>query len=176
MMGGELCLESEAGHGSTFAFSLPLPRCAQPSITPEAEAFAPGSDAGDARPPMRVLLVEDNPENVLVGRAFLKRMGMEALVARDGRQALSLLAQEQVDVVLMDLEMPHMDGLEASRRIRAGEAGEINRQVPIVALTAHALPEYRQLCGEAGMDSYLPKPVNFAELMRLLQRIQVSRG
>lgn len=173
MMGGELCMESQENAGSTFAFALPLPLTQESELPAAAPEEAP-AEAGAS--PLRVLLAEDNPENVLVGKAFLKRLGMQTFVARDGLEAIELLRRERVDVVLMDLEMPGMDGLEAARRIRAGEAGEDRRQVPIVALTAHALPEYRRLSQEAGMDSYLPKPINFPDLMRLLKRISPVIG
>jgi CheY-like chemotaxis protein len=115
----------------------------------------------------RVLLVEDNPVNQLVAKGMLGKLGYEVLLANHGAEALSQLEQHGVDLVLMDCNMPIMDGYEASRRIR--QSGR-NPTLPIIALTANALPEERDRCRAAGMNDYLAKPFRREELAALLDQ------
>jgi len=131
---------------------------------------SPGISARvDATPPLaaaapralKVLLAEDTPANVIIAKSFLSRLGHEATYAANGREALALLSRERFDLVLMDVEMPGMDGLTATRLLRAGEAGELNRGVTVLAMTAHVLESFRKECAEAGMNGFLPKPVSF---------------
>jgi PAS domain S-box-containing protein len=160
-MGGRIEVESVPGRGSTFRFTARFrpgePRSIR-SATSEAEA-------GNDMRPLRVLLAEDNELNRKLARIMLDRLGHSVRTAGDGAEVLARLREEVPDLVLMDLEMPVMDGLEATRRIRAGEAGEGARSVPVFAMTAHAFAEYRKRCEAAGMDGYLPKPVR-AEALR----------
>ena len=118
----------------------------------------------------RVLVAEDNVVNQLLARRILERMGAHVCVADTGAAAVELLAAEAFDVVLMDCQMPVVDGYEATRRIRAGAAGEARRETPIVALTAHALSGDRQRCLDAGMNEYLTKPIDPKALRTLLER------
>jgi CheY-like chemotaxis protein len=115
-----------------------------------------------------VLVVEDNPVNCMVVQAMLEQLGMAVLLANDGGQAVELLRDQPIDLVLMDCQMPVMDGYEATRRIRG--SGHARARVPIVALTAHALADDRQRCEAAGMDDYLPKPVTSDALAQALLR------
>ena len=115
-----------------------------------------------------MLLAEDTPANTVIAQAFLRRLGHTNRHAANGQEALSFLRHEGFDLVLMDIEMPVMDGLEATRRLRAGEAGELNRFVPVLAMTAHALASYRDLCAEVGMSGFVPKPVSFQDLAEIL--------
>jgi len=119
--------------------------------------------------PLTVLVVEDNPVNREVVCCFLADLGHAARVATNGLEALAALAEGPCDIVLMDLEMPLMDGFEATRRIRLGEAGEVGRRVPIVAVTAHSLPEFRRRCLETGMDAFTAKPVRLEALMETIR-------
>ena len=112
----------------------------------------------------RILLVEDNAINQFVARGILGKFGLQADVAGNGMEAIEALRTIPYDVVLMDVQMPEMDGIEASRRIRSGATGEMNAKVPIIALTAHAREEDRKVCLEAGMDGYLSKPIDPREL------------
>jgi len=113
-------------------------------------------------------VVEDNAVNCMVAQAMLERLGMTVLLAGDGAQAVAAVQAHPVDLVLMDCQMPVMDGYEATRRIRA--ADHPSARLPIIALTAHALAEDRQRCEAAGMDDYLPKPVTADALCRVLLR------
>jgi signal transduction histidine kinase/CheY-like chemotaxis protein len=149
---------------------------------PLAAGQAAGNDRGDeptpAPPPrgLSVLVAEDNDINALLMRALLVRLGHRVVIATDGAAALeSWLAAETAgapyDLVLMDIQMPHLDGIETTRRIRAHEAGQRARRTPILALTANALVEDRYACFEAGMDGFLVKPLDRAKLSEALAKL-----
>ncbi|MFW6313285.1 MAG: response regulator [Spirochaetota bacterium] len=121
-----------------------------------------------------VLVVEDNQVNRMVARQMLKRGGIVAEEADGGRRSLEQLRERRFDLVLMDVQMPGMDGLETTRAIRNGEAGAENRDVPIVAITAYASSDDEQACYAAGMNAYLSKPLNmqkFLDTVREMIRI-----
>ncbi len=121
-----------------------------------------------------VLLVEDNPTNQRVAQLFLERAGCDVVLASDGKEALAVLAERRVDLVLMDLQMPVMDGLEATRRIRAGEIA--GQHLPIVALTASAMKEQIEICRTAGMDDVIAKPIDRDRLDAMLERYAPAVG
>jgi CheY-like chemotaxis protein len=126
------------------------------------------------RLPLRILLAEDNSVNLRVGVLMLERLGYRADVAGDGGEVLAALARQPYDVILMDVQMPGIDGLEATRRIRTElPAG---RQPRIVALTANVLAEQRQACLAAGMDDFVQKPVGIADLRAALERSARGAG
>src|SRR5690606_5129206 len=122
-----------------------------------ATGTAPPRVRGDKDRGLRILVVEDNPINQKLMRLILDRMGYRADVVANGREAVEAAEQQRYDVVLMDLQMPEMDGLEATRHIRARLAAEV--QPLIVAVTADVVQEARSRCMEAGMDAYLTKPI-----------------
>lgn len=161
LMGGRLQAESRPGEGSRFWFDLPLRPAETPRPTAGDARPEPGVDAGPraapttAPRPIRILLAEDNPVNQLVAQAILERRGHSVHVVANGLLAVEAVKTGDFELVLMDVRMPEMDGLEATRAIRAlTEHGTL----PIVALTAHALAEERQRCFDAGMDDFLSKP------------------
>jgi PAS domain S-box-containing protein len=119
---------------------------------------------------LRVLVVEDNITNQIVARKILEKLGHRADVAANGLEAIASIAKEPYEIVLMDCQMPELDGLEATRRIRSGEAGQDRRNIPIIAMTAHAMQGDREKCLEAGMNDYLPKPINATALAEALDR------
>jgi len=166
LMGGGFTVKSEPGVGSSFAFTLRCRRAAPGSVRTAA-----ARPAVERRFSGRVLIAEDNAINRRVARANLRRLGLEVLEAEHGAEALEILACEQVDLVLMDLHMPVMDGLEATRRIRATEVdGRRNVRLPIVAITANAMREALDACVSAGMDGFLPKPFQRQQLLEILTR------
>lgn len=123
---------------------------------------------------VRLLVAEDNIVNQMVVRGILSKFGLQADTVANGREAVEALSRIPYDLVLMDIQMPEMDGLEASRRIREGEAGEAAKEVPIVALTAHARTEDRQECLDAGMNEYASKPVVPEGLYCILEKLLPS--
>jgi len=138
------------------------------------------ADAADAaaRRPLRILLIEDNAVNQLVTTRLLEREGHSVAGAESGLRGLEALARESFDAVLMDVQMPGMDGIETTRAIRARERGPAGagRRTPIIAFTAHAMKEDRQRCLAAGMDAYLAKPVETADLLETLARVTAPPG
>jgi PAS domain S-box-containing protein len=164
MMGGKFSVASVPGSGSTFSFTLRC-RCAAPGSVRIAETRLESRFSG------RVLVVEDNVVNRKVARATLAGFGLVVLEAENGALALQTLAREPVGLVLMDMHMPVMDGLEATRRIRAAEAaGELQGRRPIVAMTANVLREAVEACMAAGMDGTLPKPFQRRQMVETLAR------
>jgi CheY-like chemotaxis protein len=135
---------------------------------PQAPTATPPPAAGNVAG--RVLVVEDDAINQVVVRSMLEHAGFSCTVACNGAVALQLLAQAPFDLVLMDWQMPDMDGLEATRRLRHGDAGERNRQVPVVALTANAFAEDREACLAAGMNDFVTKPVLATHLVAVVER------
>ena len=165
-LGGTVAVVSRPGEGSVFRVRLPMVpvRMQDAAPSPAAPELGPAATARAAA--TRVLVAEDNDINFAVLEAFLVRAGHPVERALDGEQAVA--AAPHCDVVLMDLEMPGIDGLEATRQIRAGERGRGDDRVPVIALTAHALREYRDRCLEAGCDGYLAKPVRMAALLEAI--------
>ena len=123
-----------------------------------------------SRKQLRILLVEDNPTNQQVVTLFLSHDGHSVTIAESGGESLALVERERFDVILMDVQMPDMDGYLTTREIRLRER-ETGERVPIIALTAHAFEADRARCFEAGMDEFLTKPINMNELRRILDRI-----
>jgi PAS domain S-box-containing protein len=171
LMGGTLHVDSAPGGGSTFHFTATL-WLAQNQGTPTAAPSAPSLGAAAVRP-LHLLLVEDNNVNQKVAACLLRKQGHSFTLAQNGAEALEVLGQEEFDAVLMDVQMPGMDGLEATRQIRARET-EGSRRLPIIAMTAHVMKGDRERCLSAGMDAYLPKPVDLLELSRVLAEVTRS--
>ncbi|MCX7205621.1 MAG: response regulator [Proteobacteria bacterium] len=174
-MGGELIANSEAKIGSQFKFSLICPKGLMPDLHPAIPEISSANIKTKPRQ-LRVLLAEDNPTNRLVATRLLENDGHTVFSAENGQLALAFLAKEQVDLVLMDMQMPEMDGLEATRIIRANEkANPAIKRLPIMALTANALEEDRKLCMNAGMDVFLTKPLRPALLKQALVELMEEK-
>ncbi|HEY2826029.1 MAG TPA: response regulator, partial [Pirellulales bacterium] len=138
----------------------------------ETEEPAPAAVAENTAPErsLRVLLAEDSPVNQRVATAMLQKWGHQIIVANNGRQAIAMFTKQPFELVLMDVQMPEMDGLEATRAIRQHEQ-TIGGHVPIVALTAHAMKGDRQRCLDSGMDAYVTKPIRSKELRRVISEV-----
>jgi signal transduction histidine kinase len=168
LMGGSLWVESRPGSGSSFHFIVPFALRAA-TVRSEPRPRTPAVP-GTALKGLRILVAEDN----LVNRRFvtrgLERQGCLVLAAENGQQALDILARESCDLVLMDVQMPVLDGIETTRRIRAGHGG-VPSGLPIVALTAHAMAGDEQWCLDAGMNAYVAKPMEMEDLVAVIRRV-----
>jgi len=164
-MGGRIGVESAPGEGATFWFAITFARGEAPEDDTTVTGYLVQRLAGGDH---RVLVVEDNAVNQLVARRQLETIGLHVDVAGNGLEALDALAASHYDLVLMDCQMPELDGYETTRRIRREKGG--NWQVPVVALTAHALAGDRERCLAAGMNDYLAKPFREMELAAVVGR------
>ena len=177
LMGGNIRLTSEHGRGSTFSFTIRVGTAASDTAAPMAAAVA-GVEAvpfGDValRKRLRVLVAEDNVVNQKVIAALLARRGQDTVLVATGLQAIDAWRRESFDAIFMDVQMPEMDGFEATAAIRDAERGT-GTHIPIVAMTAHAMSGDRERCLAAGMDDYVAKPISVKELDRILLQIMDS--
>ena len=169
LMGGAMMVESTPGKGSSFTYFTSL----LPSIqrTVSAHAVKPSiAVMANRTTPLRILVVDDNEINQVVACKFLQKLGYQVEVARNGREAVNSIAHATYDAVLMDCEMPEMDGYEATQEIRRQEQ-TTTRHLPIIALTGHASSEDEQKCRQAGMDDVVTKPITVPTLRAKLERL-----
>ncbi len=165
-MHGTIDIESEVGVGTTFICRIPLP------VAGVSTATNVLSQENDVVPSMRlrILLAEDNPINEKVARLALEKLGHSVVHAWNGLEAIQILTSQNFDLVIMDMEMPELDGLETTRKIREGGAGKQNRDIVIIGLSAHALTEFEEQAYLAGMNDYVSKPIKIRELPFILKR------
>ncbi len=168
LMGGRIGVRSTEGAGSTFHFNAPMQQASQQQVAAQARAQMPLRA-------LNILLVEDHPINQMLAVRMLERGGHRVTVAGSGLEGVQRWRELRPDVVLMDLQMPVMDGLEATRRIREAEASEQLPRTPIIAMTANAFAEDRQACLAAGMDAYLSKPAKAEALYAALSDVTSTR-
>ncbi len=167
-MGGEFNVESEPGKGALFRFSLPVKKALESDIA--ALSPAPGRVVGLApgQPEYRILIAEDQPDNLLLLKTLLEKAGLTTRVAENGQQAVELFEQWRPQLIFMDWRMPVMDGMEATKRIRALPHGEKTR---IVALTASAFTDERNEIMASGHDAFISKPFRAEEIFGCLRRL-----
>jgi signal transduction histidine kinase/CheY-like chemotaxis protein len=171
LMGGEIFLESSPGAGSVFSFTLPAEPGGENSARNESST-GPASVSTDlqAERNLNFLVADDNAINRKVAERILKNLDVRAALVSNGIEVLTALQRERFDVVLMDLQMPGMGGLEAAERIRAGEAGEENKTIPIIALSASGESAEAEQSRQAGMDDYIAKPLTAEAVIQILER------
>ena len=197
LLGGELSLESTVGVGTAAYLSLPLhviDAAKQPSGPPAPKlAAGPAGDRAGRGPAVRsqtdallrqigyeprgrgqVLLAEDDEVCLVSGKLMLEKAGYRVTTAVNGREALRRFAEQDFDVVLLDVQMPVMDGVEATRRIRAGEVGDGNKTIPIIAMTAYVMTGYKERFLAAGMNDSIAKPVDMLELRAVIDRVMAG--
>jgi signal transduction histidine kinase/CheY-like chemotaxis protein len=171
-MGGQVEVKSSVGVGSTFSFSLHL----QPSMLSPASRKPKGAGRPSAEEfpgqGLRALVVDDNAVNLKVAKAFLNKFGCEVEVAASGQEAIDIFERDNFDIIFMDIQMPGIDGFEATQIIRTMPHGA---NVRIIALTAHALPEYKDRCNTAGMDGFLAKPIRKNTMAKMLNQQFVNK-
>lgn len=173
LMGGQVRLSSEPGQGTEVIFSLKLAVVSDAVATTPAPLPVPAIPAQPQPVPLflgRVLVVEDSVMNQMVVCKVLERLGLDSKVANNGQEAIDLLGSEAFDVVLMDGQMPVMDGYEATTLIRSGSVPGVNTLIPVVALTAHAMVGEDKKCFDAGMNDYLIKPLDRSKLIEVLAK------
>jgi len=165
-MGGTLDVQSSLGSGSTFTARLPLPRLRDVG---DSAPDAPGEDDGVEQPALRVLVAEDNLVNQLVLRTLLQQVGIEPMIVGDGEQALTAWRDADWDLILMDIQMPVMDGVTGTRAIRSEEAASGRTRTPIVAVTANVMATQVQVYRAAGIDNVVAKPIQLARLIEAIE-------
>ena len=174
-MGGSMTVTSELGKGSMFGFVARFDLASLEQVAKQFESeerkAQPEKHPVEVAGELRILLVEDNIVNQKVALGMLKKLGYPAQAANGGQEALDILIESEFDLVFMDIQMPGLGGLEATKKIRSGEGGERNSDVPIIAMTAHATRQDRKNCLAAGMNDYVPKPISGELIHEAMQRV-----
>ncbi|MBX7203978.1 MAG: response regulator [Bacteroidia bacterium] len=165
LMGGKISFESTVGKGSTFTVSIPFEVADPDTIAEEEPPHLTEADLPRGTFDCRVLMAEDNLVNQKLAIQLFKKWGVNLKMASNGREALQMLQEQEYDIVLMDLQMPEMDGITATKKIRSGEAGDKNKNISVIALTADVFEESRKKANEAGFDEFITKPYSNTELM-----------
>jgi len=172
MMGGRICIESIEGEGSTFWFTavLGIQKDAVPLTAQPVSTEKPADPVERDLSGIRILIAEDEPINQIVTMSIIRKSGYQADLARNGSEALKMLEENDYTLVLMDCMMPEMNGYEATAAIRDPASKARNHNIPVIALTARAMREDQEQCLAAGMDDFLSKPLEVAELVAMIEK------
>lgn len=167
-MGGEILVESVSGHGSTFTFTASFRKAGKDE---EAGAMDGMPTIKGIGRPLRILLAEDDIINRKLALYFFEKQGHEVVCVNNGVAVLEAMVKETFDLILMDIQMPDMDGVQATRAIRESKSPDVDKTIPIIAMTAHAMKGDRERFLEAGMDEYISKPVDFTLLVSIVEQV-----
>lgn len=170
LMGGNIAMESEVGKGTTLHFCIMFDKVEQPDVHVSAKPESQVSLDG-----LNVLLAEDDRVSNIMATRLLEKLGCAVTSVADGREVLDILTQQSFDVILMDIQMPVMDGVETTKAIRSGHCGDACKGAYIIALTAYAMEKDRQTFKTAGIDGHLPKPMDVGQLQDVLDTAIRSR-
>ena len=171
LMGGELCVDNSEGDGTTLYVSVPFKL---PARHDNRQDRTGKTGNGPSKPHLRILFAEDEGISLLSGKRMLEKSGHTVSTARDGQEALALLAEHDFDLILMDIQMPIMDGVEATRAIRDPARFGAKSRVPIIAMTAYAMAGDKEKFLAAGMNDYISKPVDMDALQELLEKVMAK--
>ena len=174
LMGGSIRFDSKPGEGSCFSFEAPLPIADPEEVSKGAGEASALNDA--PLEDLRVLVADDNATNRLVIQTLLRQFGIECAMAEGGEDVLAAWGSERWDLILMDIHMPRMDGLTATRRIRSAESSKGRERTPIVAITASVLSHETQAYLAAGRDDYIAKPIDLDQLLTVIERVLSGQG
>ncbi|UZP68657.1 response regulator [Desulfovibrio mangrovi] len=167
-MGGDIQVESVSGHGSTFTFTASFRKAGKDEETGAMEGMPTIRGIGR---PLRILLAEDDIINRKLALYFFEKQGHEVVCVNNGVAVLEAMVKETFDLILMDIQMPDMDGVQATRAIRESKSPDVDKNIPIIAMTAHAMKGDRERFLEAGMDEYISKPVDFTLLVSIVEQV-----
>ncbi|MBU2628503.1 MAG: transporter substrate-binding domain-containing protein, partial [Proteobacteria bacterium] len=168
LMGGTLSVDSTPGKGSLFSLKIPF-KTARAADIPEPEPVM-GSLMPESGNGLTLLLVEDDKMNARVFKEFLSTTPHTIIHSLDGIDSIEQLKRHTIDMVFMDIEMPRLDGLSACHSIRRGDCGDKNKSIPVIAMTAHVLDEFKEKSKQAGMDDFIPKPVDMHQLFKMIEK------
>jgi signal transduction histidine kinase/ActR/RegA family two-component response regulator len=169
LMKGDIIVKSKPGKGSEFIFWLVVKKSESMQDIKKEESTPDKNFIG--RRQLKILLTEDNETNILLAVTVLKKLGNIVTVARNGIEAMDCIRENNFDLVFMDIEMPEMDGLEATKRIRSGECGDGKKNIYIIAMTAHALANIKQKGLDAGMNDYITKPIDITKIQERIDKL-----
>ncbi len=171
LMDGDMCIDSNVEEGATFYLSFPfkLPKTQPLPVVPQA-------GHSSAVEPLRILIAEDDNMSRMSSNWIITKSGHAVVTAKDGQEALQLLGEQDFDLILMDVQMPVMDGVEATMAIRTAPEFKTKAGIPIIAMTAYAMAGDREKFLEAGMDAYISKPVDIEELKQVIARVMAAKG